>query len=163
MAINSNLSSSLICHDPNLELTWVCVHNCSVKSVFGICYRPPDSHPVFCDYLRSSLINIKDKFPDASIFLFGDFNYPHINWTLLSAPNQSSLSESKQFLELVLDFNLHQAITTPTRGDNTLDLLLTSSPDDVSSVTVLPGISDHNLLHISLSIPLKKKHPQPRQ
>lgn len=159
VGVKSSLSSSLVSRDDNLELTWVCVHNSSVKLVFGVCYRPPDSNPLFCDHLRNSLTNVKDKFPEAPIFLFGDFNYPHINWSLLAVANQSPSNEPKQFLDLVLDFNLHQTITTPTRGDNVLDLLLTNCPDDVSSVTVLPGLSDHNLLHVALSMPIKRRSP----
>lgn len=159
MAIRNNLSSSLITHDDTLELTWVRVSNVALKAIFGICYRPPDSEPGFSILLSNSLTRIKDKFSEAPIFLFGDFNFPQINWPLLSTPSASPSNESKQFLDLTLDFNLHQAITCPTRGDNTLDLLLTSSPDDIKRTTVLPGFSDHNLIHNCISLPLIRRSP----
>lgn len=120
---------------------------------------PTDSNALFCDHLRTSLTNVKDKSSDAPIFLFSDFNYPHFNWSFLAVANQSPWNERKQFLDLVLDFNLHQTITTPTRGDTVLDLLLTNCPDDVSGVTVLPGFSDHNLHQGALSMPLKRRSP----
>lgn len=129
-------------------------------AVFGICYRPPDSPNSFCSLLERALTKVKEKLPDASIFLFGDFNYPSISWPLLSTPNASPTNEANQFIHLTLDFNLHQVISCPTRGNSTLDLLLTTNPDDVNSVTVLPGISDHSVLHICLSLPLIKKSPE---
>lgn len=159
IAIKNTLSSSLIFRDANLELIWLLVYSTTVKAVFGVCYRPPDSNPLFCDLLRHSLTNVEREFPNSPIFLFGDFNYPQICWTLLSASSCSNSNESKQFLDLTLDFNLHQSISCPTRGDNTLDLLLTSTPDDVKFVTMLPGFSDHRLMHICIALPLTKRAP----
>lgn len=152
-------SSSLIFHDEEIELTWVLVSNNTVKSVFGICYRPPNHPPTFCASLQSSLNSVKCKFPNAAVFLFGDFNFPHISWPLLTTLSGSPSSEAKQFINLALDFNLHQIITCPTRGDNTLDLLLVSNSDDVKGVTLLPELSDHNLIHISISLPVIKRSP----
>lgn len=107
IAIKNTLSSSLIFRDANLELIWLLVYSTTVKAVFGVCYRPPDSNPLFCDLLRHSLTNVEREFPNSPIFLFGDFNYPQICWTLLSASSCSNSNESKQFLDLTLDFNLH--------------------------------------------------------
>lgn len=158
IAIKNTLASSLILHDDKIELIWVLVSNGASKFVFGVCYRPPDSHPDFCDLLHQSLHTITNKHSNAPIFLFGDFNYPSISWSLLSASNGTS-SKEQQFLNTALDFNLHQAITCPTRGNNILDLLLTSSPDDIKTINTLPGLSDHNLIHICIASPLKKKSP----
>lgn len=43
IAVRNTLSSSLIFHDENIELTWICLSSSSHKSVFRICYRAPDS------------------------------------------------------------------------------------------------------------------------
>lgn len=158
IAIKNTFSSSIICADENIELTWVCVSDPPRKLIFGICYRPPDSPPNFCNMFRNSLTLVQNKYPDTPIFIFGDFNYPQISWPLLSIPDRSS-KEAEQFLDVTLDFNLHQSITCPTRGNNTLDLLLTSCPDDIKSVTALPGLSDHSLLHICIASPLKRRSP----
>lgn len=160
IAVRNTLSSSLIIHDESIELTWIYISSSSYKSVFGICYRAPDSPQSFSNNLRQSLTAVKSRFPDSPIYLFGDFNYPHISWSLLSASGGSGTNELNQFLDVILDFDLHQSITCPTRGNNTLDLLLTSCPDDIASVTALPGLSDHNLLHISIASPLVKKSPK---
>lgn len=159
IAIRNTLSSSLICHDTKLELTWVCVHNFGLKEILGICYRPPDSDSSFCDSLHDALTTIKNTYLNSNIFLFGDFNYPHINWASLSVSSHSPSKESKQFLDLTLDFNLHQTITHPTRGTHTLDLLLTSCPDNIHSVTLLPGLSDHMFLHICTSLHSNRRSP----
>lgn len=160
IAVRNTLSSSFISCDDCLEVARVCVRHRALTAVFGICYRPPDSHTSFCSLLTRALTTVKEKFPDAPLFLFGDFNYPSISWPLLSTPNTSPTSDPNQFIQLTLDFNLHQVISCPTRGNHTLDLLLTTNPDDVTSVTVLPNFSDHSFLHICLSLPLRKKSPE---
>lgn len=53
IAVKNCFSSSLIFHDGDLELTWVLVYNTNVKSVFGVCYRPPDHPTSFCSCLCS--------------------------------------------------------------------------------------------------------------
>ena len=49
----------------------------------------------------------------------GDFNHPDIRWNSLGISN-----ESAKFLLLVL---ITQHVLEPTRGDNVLDLILSSN------------------------------------
>lgn len=63
IAIKDSLPSSLINHDDNIELTWVSMHSTIGKIVFGICYRPPNSNPSFCNFLRLSFEQIKKICP----------------------------------------------------------------------------------------------------
>ena len=37
-------------------------------------------------------------------------------------------------------------VTSPTRGQNILDLFFTSNPTVVNKVTVIPGLSDHDIV-----------------
>lgn len=159
IATKNTLSSSLILQDDNIELLCILIQNPAVKAIFGVCYRPPDSHRSFCDSLTRALTDLKTKHPDTPVFLFGDFNFPEISWTLLSTSNRTTTNEANQFINLTLDFNLHQVISCPTRGNNTLDLLLTTCPDDIKSLNILPAISDHSLLDISIALPFAKKSP----
>lgn len=59
-----------------------------------------------------------------------------------------------------MDFNLSQLVSEPTRTTSTtssiLDLVLTNVPHLISSVTHLPGLSDHSLLHFDVEIPVCK-------
>lgn len=62
---------------------------------------------------------------------------------------------SLDFVNFALDFNFAQIINQPTRGNNILDLLLTSDPDNVGEISCFEGFSDHKLIQLSINIPLK--------
>lgn len=135
LGIKQTLSSFLIDTNSPLEIVWVACATLSTKALIGVCYRPPDNHGSFVDDLRKSLAKATQNYPCDNIYLFGDFNYPHIDWTHLS----SSCRESNDFLNLLLDFNLFQFVNQPTRGANVLDLILTSAPNTVNSILYLEG------------------------
>ena len=42
--------------------------------------------------------------------------------------------------------NTIQMVTSPTRGPNTLDLFFTTNPTLVKTVSVIPGLSDHDIV-----------------
>lgn len=100
------------------------------------------------------------RFPNASIIILGDFNYPNIIWTNVPAYCDPPSSECNEFLELCNDFNLTQLTTQPTRitpnTANLLDLILTTSPDICSPISYLPGISDRVVLHFFINVPLSR-------
>ena len=66
------------------------------------------------------------------------------------------------------DYGLTQLVTEPTRFNNTLDLFFTDHPSQITSINILPGMSDHDIvmftadikpeltvqLHIKKSLPL---------
>ncbi|CAH1245879.1 Hypp7594 [Branchiostoma lanceolatum] len=56
----------------------------------------------------------------------------------------STSSSSTSFL---YDTGLDQNMKEPTRGENTLDLVLTNSPSLIPRVEVIPGISDHSIVY----------------
>lgn len=98
--------------------------------------------------LQKMLSVLKDDFPNADIFLFGDFNFPNVDWSTLSSSSQ----EAQMFVDLTLDFNLVQMINESTRVNNILDLCLASVPEIVKSVSVIDGFSDHKLIHMTVSL-----------
>ena len=73
--------------------------------------------------------------------IMGDVNHPDIRWNSLGSTN-----ESAQFLLLVQNCFITQHVLEPTRGDNVLDLILSSNKELVDNVTVLEplGTSDHS-------------------
>ena len=81
----------------------------------------------------------------------GDFNYPDIDWE-----TYSGTKVSEDFRNLVLDKFLNQHVDHATRGDNILDLILSTNESLVSDVTVNAplGSGDHCL--ITFAIPLSK-------
>ena len=63
-------------------------------------------------------------------------------------------AEGHEFLDLTEDLFLHQHVRESTRNANTLDLILTSNPDQVRTIIVSEqfGSSDHNIVHFELFV-----------
>ena len=84
------------------------------------------------------------------VWVLGDLSFPDISWSEEHVP---SVEPGCSFPKLYEDFNntledcnLVQMVSQPTRGENTLDLFLTSNYTLVNNVDVKPGISDHDLV-----------------
>ena len=80
----------------------------------------------------------------------GDFNLPGIDWNMLHSDNPGE----NVFLKVVQDRFLTQHVDFPTQDSgNTLDLVLSSTPELVHSVQDFGtlGKSDHRLLQISIT------------
>ena len=95
--------------------------------------------------LRELLVEMSER----NVLLLSDFNYNEINWSSHSTlfPD-SDTNEHTLFLDCI-DENLYtQHVETPTRGQATLDLIISSEPDLVSNVDVMDSLanSDHNMV-----------------
>ena len=60
------------------------------------------------------------------------------------------------FVEMMNDYGFEQFVTQPTREDHLLDLVLSTNPDIIENVQVVPGISDHEAITCQLVLPSKK-------
>ena len=95
------------------------------------------------EYLSCQLSAFESSFPNTSTVLLGDFN----------KLNVSGFSRH---------FRLKQLVNFPTRGNNTLDLILTdlkeyySTPDKLSSF----GLSDHLTILLNLIKPKTRRTSQ---
>ena len=78
-------------------------------TVYHTLYAAGASDAAMVDYLFSSLTTIEGRYPGCGILLTGDFNRLKIS-------------------RLVTQFNLTQPARIPTRGDQTLDLIITNMP-----------------------------------
>ena len=58
----------------------------------------------------------------------GDFNHGHIQWKSI----ENTWGENQQFLLLIQDSFLNQHMLEPTRGENVLDLVLSSQHELVT-------------------------------
>ena len=65
--------------------------------------------------------------------IMGDFNHGQIDWKSLTSAND----EDRQFLSLVQDCGLKQCVKEPTRGENILDIVLSSHNVLVDKVNVI--------------------------
>ena len=128
------------------EMVWakLCINN--FKPIF-LCslYRPPNNLTVPISELRDSLNKLSDHNP--GIIIVEDFNLPAIQWEEGMGCIQSSPTYGNDvnylFIETINDSGLEQLVTEPTRNNHILDLVLTSQPDLINDVKVVPSISDH--------------------
>lgn len=140
----------------DLEIVWVCVCLNYKRWIFGVCYRPPTKYPTFSSVLHDCINQIILRFPGSPIVLMGDFNYPNIKWSDVRPSVVPFSTEASEFTTLCSDVNLVQLVTSPTRvtssSSSVLDLILTTHPDSIPSVSYLPGLSDHSMLHFTLHV-----------
>ena len=95
--------------------------------MLGIIYHPPNNNdPAILDYLRQSLSSIESRFSNCGLVIAGDFN--RLNTKCLRS-----------------SFDLKQIVNFPTRGDRTLDLVLTNLNEYYKDpIQRSPhGLSDH--------------------
>ena len=86
--------------------------------------------------------------------IFGDLNYPEINWE----DNTSTETKSRKFVEVIDSKFLIQFVEGPTHiGGNTLDLIIGSDENIVSEVEKEGrlGASDHEMLTCTVEIDAK--------
>lgn len=105
--------------------------------VFCSCYIPPalsaaDNKRIL-EYLSDSLDNIKANFPNVKAIICGDFN-------------------NLDYTSLLINHNLFNKVTIPTRGNAILDIILLDETlfDDYSVCTTYPPLknSDHQVVHL---------------
>ena len=119
------------------ECVWCEISSGTEKTLIGVCYRPPDSKIEEDERLFDIIKTISSE----TVLIMGDFNFPSIKWDLQSASD----SNSAKFLDCVDDCFLWQHVDVATRGENILDLVLSSEQNLVESLTVGEpfGNSDH--------------------
>ena len=86
----------------------------------------------------------------------GDFNHGHIQWNSL----ESTGIEDQQFMFLIQDSFLTQHVLEPTRGENVLDIVLSSQKELVDNVKIFEplGNSDHNQIHFDINVKSESKN-----
>ena len=131
------------------------------KYLFGVFYRPPNTNVDYMELLGDSLSRISNSNAE-TIFLVGDFNLPDFDWI-----NQLPLSSDQLYLNFFETFNnalLTQVNPNATRNSNMLDLVLTTVPDLVHSVSVSEGLldSDHRRVTFFLNINNTSIHKRPK-
>ena len=94
----------------------------------GSFYRPPNSDMAALDNLNISLERLTHR-TNGNIWLGGDFNAPHIDWSSMEVSPMAGGRRQKQqrLIDISLENNIEQTIDKPTRGGNILDLLFTNN------------------------------------
>ena len=100
--------------------------------VAGVVYHPPQAtNSMMLDYLTKCLMDLESKYPNCGLLVLDDFN--HLNDARLKS-----------------NFNLKQIVHFPTRGQNTLDKILTNLQDYYDTPVERPafGLSDHSSVEV---------------
>ena len=128
--IQCNIVQDLL--DSNFEI--VCVHIRPTRLprgipciIIGTLYYPPSANnQEILDHLLKCLSTIESRFPNSGVILLGDFNNLNVS-------------------RIKRNFRLKQIVNFPTRGRNTLDLILTNLKEYYASPIKLShlGLSDY--------------------
>ena len=121
-------------YDPTPEMVVLTLSPTTDPHLIAIWYRPPSgSKETQTAYLRSSLSALRSIFrPNKPFSLLCDANFPRADFINLSGADPLS----SEFMTFVIEAGLTECIRQPTRGNASLDLLLTNSPERWSSVAV---------------------------
>ena len=108
-------------------------------------YRPPDTNRDYLKELKKKLCRASDAHFD-QVLLCGDFNLPNIDWSNGTAISGDSIHND--LATLFKDHFMWQMVDFPTRGNNILDLIVTTIPEKVSNVIGFDNIlsTDHKLI-----------------
>ena len=165
LAINSNLVSGEELHlETNGEMIWASVSIKSYHTLYlGAFYRP--HHGIYLldkQCLNELHLSISRLPNNCHIILAGDFNLPEVDRSKKFVSPQCRYSAlSNQLIDITLDYNLHQVVTSPTRENNFLDLVFTNVPFLVQNASILPGLSDHDMVSVEILIsPVRIKQPR---
>ena len=142
--IRDSLSPALVMSGQDCEGIWAKIKcngtNGDQVLKIGLYYRGPNASPEECTDLLES---IRQQAIHGTIIM-GDFNYRGIDWNL----NTVEGGEGQELLEIIEDLFLTQHVRNPTRGENILDLVISSEPGLVDNLQVICPVanSDHNVI-----------------
>jgi len=147
--------------DTECESVWARLKKPNGKLLYvSAFYRPHVTDRDSIHELRKSMELIPQS---ATIIVAGDLNYPDIDWSTneIRSLGSTHAANHLELIGLVDDYSLEQLVHEPTRGDNTLDLVLTNCPPICHDVRVQPGLSDHEavLCHLDFR-PIRNKTTQ---
>lgn len=150
-SINSVLRDDL--KDNFEEGIWCDIICNNTKTLVGVCYRSTTIELRDDDKLYALIDKInKEKL----IVVMGDFNFEDsIDWI-----NNTCSAKGKLFLDCITKNFLHQHVVKPTRGNNILDLVITSDIDLVKNLEVGEnfGNSDHYIIRFDLAVTYVKEN-----
>ena len=93
---------------------------------------------------------------NCDLFIYGDFNYPSINWRNMSTIKETEIS----ILEEIENLEIHQNVKFNTASNGTLDLIFTSNKIHVTDVRTLDSndklgkLSNHYPVEICFNVEL---------
>ena len=131
--------------------------------LLAVCYCKPAPDGGILDRTTTILQAAMARHPYHGLIALGDFNLPNIRWTpsaqgtgwaraTVTRPNQRSTG----FLDSCMLAGLCQHVSQPTRGDNTLDLVLSSMLH--VETTVRQGVFESDHCEVTCVVQQVKHH-----
>ena len=108
------------------EAVWCKIVSGNSKLTIGLIYRSPNINEEDNTKIKNAIKEVSK----GECIIMGDFNHGHIQWNSL----ESTGIEDQQFLCLIQDSFLTQHVLEPTRGENVLDIVLSSQKELVDNV-----------------------------
>ena len=128
----------------NIDVKYVQILSGSEKLILVLVYRPPAQNPNVDNKLYEQILDICNH---NDVIIFGDFNLPVTVWggTLNSHSGHELYSN-------ILESSLYQHIYEPTRGENILDIVLSTNDNQISNVDIGPKFSTSDHRNVLFSI-----------
>lgn len=115
-------------------------------------YRPPGAGAEPLQELNKSISLINPR-GDKHVIIAGDMNCGHIDWTTTTISSGANEREAhNELLNLLDEHSLTNTQYQSTREDKNLDLHLTTRPSLIKSQSLIPGISDHDIIVVDSDI-----------
>ena len=131
---NELLTSAVPEFETDCEIVWCKLNLVGHRAIYLSCfYNPKTSNEEgYLNYYKS--MERACRVNNAVILSAGDFNLPGINWDNKSIKTGTQyVGIHNKFLDIIDDLGLSQMVVTPTRGNNTLDLIVTNHPSSINS------------------------------
>ena len=160
IAVDNNYITTEILTGSDCETAWCKINTQGRQHLYiGTFYRQSCSAIEKLEELEKSInciMNTSQTLPN--VILGGDFNLPHINWqtNTVNTNPQYGKALNEKLIEISNNNDMNQMVIEPTRGQNTIDLLMTTNPGLVSNIEVHPGMSDHQV--VIVNVDMKAKH-----
>lgn len=149
--VKHDIKASMLRQIQDHESVILKISFCSRSFTVLAVYRAPDSSP---DFFRS-LYDYMNTCRHEKAILTGDFNLPGIDWSS-PFPKTKNYEHASYLFDIMISQNMHQIVTHPTRvqgaSASMLDLVFITRSIEHFSVSVDPGLSDHDMVYFSCPV-----------
>ena len=134
---------------PNVDIKYIQILSGSEKLILALVYRPPAQNLNVDNELYEQMLDICNH---NNAVIFGDFNLPVTEWG--GALNSHS---GHDLYSNILESSLYQHVHEPTRGENILDIVLSTNENQIDNVEVGPELStsDHKSVMFTIESYIK--------
>src|SRR6218665_1542969 len=128
-----------MCNETFKESVWCEIQFKKSKLLVGVCYRVPDA----TEEANQGMYKLLERAYKETSLIMGDFNY-HVDWE----HSEVEREQDRLFLDFIEASFMQQHVMEPTRGDNILDLVITSEENMIENMSVGEhfNTSDHQVV-----------------